>query len=510
MNRLRPPSERRFAPRSTRLGDVALRVDGRLLNPTVSGGHDVAAVAVHDVTHDSREAGPGILFAARPGARSDGHDYVAEAVAAGSPAALVERLMPTTVPQVRVASVANQMGPAAALVHGDPSAQMSVLGVTGTNGKTSTAFMIEAGLAAAGHVTGLIGTVETRVAGATVPGVRTTPEASDLQRLFAGMRAEGVDAAAMEVSSHGLSLGRVRGTRFAAVGFTNLSHDHLDFHATIEEYYHAKASLFTPEHAPVAVINIDDAAGQRLRTESPIPTVTISTATEPADVSARDVVLAAHGSTFTTTISGTVLRVRLHLPGAFNVANALMALTLLDAAGTELTAAAQGLENLRTVPGRMERVDVGQPFEVIVDYAHSPDALERVLAAVRSVSRGKVVVVIGCGGDRDQSKRAEMGQVAAGLADLAVLTSDNPRSEDPNVILDAVEAGCGRVPDAKIIREVDRRIAIQRAIEAAEDADMVVIAGKGHETTQEINGVLTPFDDRVVAREMLQQQGFTL
>ena len=487
-----------------RLGDLAAAVEGEVRPSSAD-----RALQIFDVTHDSRQAAPGVLFAARPGAVTDGHDHAPAAVAAGSPAIMVERLLRVDVPQLQVPSVALALGPAAAVVHGHPGSQMALLAVTGTNGKTTTAFLVEAGLAAAGHTTGLIGTVETRAAGEVVAGVRTTPEASDLQRLLRRMRDRGVSAAAMEVSSHGLALGRVRGTRFAAVGFTNLSHDHLDFHGTVEDYYRAKATLFTPSYADVAVINVDDPAGRRLADSTPLEVMAVSIAGGPdTRVFATDVQERADGSRFAAVIDGRRIDVRVRLAGAFNVSNALIALGLLAAAGVDPALGADGIAALEAVPGRMERVRAGQPFEVIVDYAHTPDALERVLAAVRRVARGRVMVVIGCGGDRDTVKRPIMGRVAAAGADIAVLTSDNPRTEDPEAILDAVAAGAREVAGARVVRIADRRAAIGAAVAEAKPDDVVLIAGKGHERVQEHAGVTMPFDDREVAGEALAAHGY--
>lgn len=481
------------------LADIVERVGGRL-----HAALPDAPIAIADVTHDSRSAGPGVLFAARPGVKADGHDFAGSAVAAGSPAVLVERVLDLGVPQVVVGSVADALGPAAAAVHGDPSQEMALVGVTGTNGKTTTAFLLEAGLAAAGYLTGLIGTVSTRIAGEDVAGVRTTPEGSDLQRLFRRMRQRGVTAGAMEVSSHGLALGRVNGTRFAAVGFTNLSHDHLDFHGHLEEYFRAKASLFTDRYAPIGVVNLDDAAGRRLTEMATLPIVGVSTeGAVGARVTATDVELRPGGSRFVAVVDGRRVELQLRVPGPFNVSNALMALALLHSAGIDLDMAAHGIGALRAVPGRMEPIDAGQPFDVIVDYAHTPDALERVLAAARTITSGRVIVVVGCGGDRDQAKRPVMGRVAAAGADLAVLTSDNPRSEDPEAILDAVFAGTEMLTGARVMREPDRREAIGHALGEAAPGDVVVIAGKGHEQTQELADRTIAFDDRAVARAIL-------
>ena len=466
-----------------------------------------AATAVVDVAHDSRDAGPGVLFACRPGATRDGHDFASDAAAAGAAALLSERELPLPVPQLVVPSVAAALGPVAAAVHGRPSEALLLLGVTGTNGKTTTAFLLEAALRAAGHVTGLIGTVETRVAGEVVHGVRTTPEATDLQRLLARMRDRGATAAAMEVSSHGLALGRVAGTRFAAVLFTNLTQDHLDFHGDLEAYFAAKASLFAPAYAPVGLVNVDDAWGRRLLDRATTPVRTLSPSGAAADVRAVEVVAGAAGARFTAEVLGRRVPASTRLPGGFNVANAVAAIGTAALAGIDPAVAAEGVAALEGVPGRMERVDAGQPFTVLVDYAHTPDSLDNVLRAARGITRppdGRVLVVVGCGGDRDRGKRPLMGRAAASLADLAVLTSDNPRSEDPQAILDAVVAGAAEVAGARWLVEPDRRAAISEALAAARPGDVVVVAGKGHETYQELADRTIDFDDRAVARAWLE------
>ncbi len=465
---------------------------------------DDADVAIVDVTHDSRSAGAGVLFACRPGRRSDGHDYAPLAVRAGSPALLVERRLDLDVAQLEVPSVATVLGPVAALVHGNPSRELSLCGVTGTNGKTTTAYLLESILRTAGARTGLVGTVETRIAGETVAGVRTTPEASDLQRLLRRMRTAGVTAAVMEVSSHGLALRRVDGTRFAVAVFTNLSQDHLDFHCDLEDYFQAKLRLFRAAFTAAAVVNVDDAYGRRVATTADVPVTRVSpSGAAPADAVAADVELLASGSTFTAHLRGGRVRTHTALPGDFNVANALTAMAVAEVLGVAPEAAAEGVAACSGVPGRMEPVDVGQPFTVLVDYAHTPEAVERLLAAARGLTDRRVVVVVGCGGDRDAGKRPLMGRAAATLADLAVLTSDNPRSEDPAAILAAVVDGAASVPGARWHAEPDRRAAIATALDAAEPGDVVVIAGKGHETTQELTGATVAFDDRAVARSLL-------
>ena len=479
----------------------ALGPGARLLQPASTPAADDGVI---DVTHDSRQVGPGWLFAARPGERSDGHDHAPAAVAAGAAALLVERELDADVWQIVVPSVADALGPAAAAVHRRPSEELLLLGVTGTNGKTTTSYLLESVLAAAGHTTGLIGTVETRIAGRPVSGVRTTPEAPDLQRLLRSMRTAGVTGAVMEVSSHGLALGRVRATRFAAGLFTNLTQDHLDFHADMEDYFAAKRSLFEGEYTGLGVINVGDGYGRRLASEVTIDVVRVSAGGGgAADVSASAITADAGGSSFTAHLPSGDVEVTTRLPGLFNVSNALLAVAAAERVGIPAETAAAGVAACRGVPGRMEPVEGHQSVTVLVDYAHTPDSLANVLRTVRELTDGRVVVVVGCGGDRDAGKRPIMGRVAAELADIAIFTSDNPRSEDPQAILDAVVAGAAEVSGARWQAELDRRAAIGLALQAAGPGDVVVVAGKGHETTQELADRTIAFDDRAVVRELL-------
>jgi UDP-N-acetylmuramoyl-L-alanyl-D-glutamate--2,6-diaminopimelate ligase len=483
----------------TGLDAIAELTSGELL------GH--AAATVSDVTHDSHQAGPGVLFACRPGATADGHDYAPQAVERGSPALLVERHLDLPVPQIRVDSVAQRLGAVAAAVHGVPSSRLTIAGVTGTNGKTTCATLLEAVFAGAGMTTGLVGTIVTRIAGRDVPGVRTTPEATDLQRLFRRMLAEGVRSVAMEVSSHGLALGRVNGTRFAVAVFTNLTHDHLDFHGSMEAYFDAKARLFTPEFAAAAVINVDDPWGARLADLATVPVTTVSSgAVSDADVVATDIRADAAGARVALRVRSARERLDVGLPGAFNVANALAVRAAADVLGLDRTIVAGTLRHPPAVPGRMERIDEGQRYTVLVDYAHSPDSLARVLAATREIVTGRVIVVIGCGGDRDREKRPRMGATAVTGADHTVFTNDNPRSEDPAAILDAMVGGARSVTGGRWTVEPDRHAAIAHALAAAEPGDAVVIAGKGHETGQQLADRTVPFDDREVARALLRKE----
>jgi UDP-N-acetylmuramoyl-L-alanyl-D-glutamate--2,6-diaminopimelate ligase len=459
-------------------------------------------VVVTGVTHDSRDVRPGDVYAGLPGAHAHGADFVDDAVARGAVAMVSDRgsdALPTYV----VDGPRKVLGDLARWTYGDPSAAMDVVGITGTNGKTTTAYLVEAGFAAARRMTGLIGTVETRVAGERLASAHTTPEATDLQALLAVMRERGVTGVGMEVSSHGLALGRVDGTTFAAAVFTNLSQDHLDFHGDMESYFKAKALLFTPERAKVAVVNVDDAAGQRLMERTRLPVVTTSAlGARLADWQARDVTYGTEGTTFRVVATGVDGVVRLRLPGTYNVANALAALAALVSVGVPVDAAVAGVESLPGVPGRLERVDAGQPFLAFVDYAHTPESVATMLAAVRPLTEGRVVVVLGCGGDRDASKRPLMGEAAARGADLVVATSDNPRSEDPLAILDAMAEGIRRTETTFVV-EPDRAAAIRFACAAAQPGDVVVVAGKGHEHGQVFADVTVPFDDRLVLAEAL-------
>jgi UDP-N-acetylmuramoyl-L-alanyl-D-glutamate--2,6-diaminopimelate ligase len=458
------------------------------------------------VVHDSRDVGPGALLCCVPGRRTDGHDHAVDAVAAGAVALVVERFLPLDVPQVRVGSVRLAMGPLAARFHGDPARAMTVLGVTGTNGKTTVTYLLDAIGRAAGLRTAVVGTTGVRLGGDVVETGFTTPEATELQALLARMRDDGVQLVAMEVSSHALAQHRVDGTRFAVAGFTNLGQDHLDLHGSIDEYRAAKARLFTAALTDCAVVN-GDVPALYDRAAAEVPTFSYSTRGE-ADLWARDVATTDAGSTFVMAneaigdARGRAEAVHVGLPGAFNVENALCAAGMAFAVGLDWGAVRAGLESTRRVPGRLERVDLGTPFAVYVDYAHTPDGLASVLDAARAEAAGRVLAVFGCGGDRDPTKRAPMGRAVGERADLVVLTSDNPRSEDPASIAAAAEVGL-RASGARYEVELDRRRAIRRALGAARPGDVVLVLGKGSEQGQTAGGVTVPFDDRVVVREEL-------
>jgi UDP-N-acetylmuramoyl-L-alanyl-D-glutamate--2,6-diaminopimelate ligase len=470
-------------------------------------------VEVTAITHDSRLVARGACFACIPGEHADGHDYAAAAVAAGAVALLVERPLPLAVSQVRVPSVRMALGPAAATLHGHPSRALRCLGVTGTNGKTTTTYLLEAIARDAGDAVGVIGTVGARIAGETIESAHTTPEATELQALLARMRDAGVTTVAMEVSSHALAQHRVDGTWFSAACFTNLSHEHLDYHGTLDAYFEAKAALFDPARIGAAAINVDDARGVVLADRVQGQDVPLTTFGQSAgtDVTAVGIAYGPSSTRLTLLDRRTEEHgdVELGLVGAFNVANALAAAATARAVGFDLGTIVTGLGSPIVVPGRFEPIDAGQPFAVVVDYAHTPDALARVLEAARPLADGgRVIAVFGCGGDRDVAKRPLMGRVVAAKADVAVLTSDNPRSEDPRAIADAVLAGLVG-GSAVVAVELDRRAAIGDALAQAMAGDVVVIAGKGHETGQTAGSVTVAFDDRLVARDALAHLGWS-
>jgi UDP-N-acetylmuramoyl-L-alanyl-D-glutamate--2,6-diaminopimelate ligase len=470
------------------------------LDQVIAGAPDQARhIDITGLAYDNRVVSPGTLFFCVPGFTRDGHDYAPDAIARGAAALVVERPLRLGVPEVRVASVREAMAPAAVAFYGDPTAQLTVLGVTGTNGKTTTAFLARALLQAAGTQTGLLGTVKSVIGGEDRAVLRTTPEAIDLQRAFREML-DGADVAcSMEVSSHALELRRVDGTRFAAAIFTNLTQDHLDFHASMEDYFNAKRRLFVDRSPGVAVVNIDDAYGARLAGELEAP-VTFAL-DRGADYRAVHVETGLSGSTFTLQGPEIEVEVRSPLRGRFNVYNVLGALAATRSLGVSLNRALAAIETSGQVPGRFEPVDGGQDFAVLVDYAHTPDSLENVLRAARALAEGRVHVVFGCGGDRDRGKRPIMGEIAKRLADRVIVTSDNPRSEHPEAIIEEVLAGAG----AGAEHNVDRRAAIAEAIAGARRGDVVVIAGKGHEHGQEFEaGRKVPFDDVTVAQEALR------
>jgi UDP-N-acetylmuramoyl-L-alanyl-D-glutamate--2,6-diaminopimelate ligase len=469
----------------------------RTLNPADTG--------VTDLAYEARRVTPGALFVCVPGRRADGHDFASEAVARGAAALLVERPLDLPVPQLVVADARLAMALAADAFFGKPTRELEVVGVTGTNGKTTTAFLLYAVLAAAGRRPGLLGTVEMRIGGERRAVTRTTPEAIDLQRIFRDMLEAGDRSCAMEASSHAVELKRLVATRFQALVFTNLSQDHLDFHGTLEAYYQAKRRLFVERdvdgNRPPAAVNVGDPYGRSLAEElrrDGVPLVTFGLS-EDSEVHPEELEVTAAG----TRVRAAGIALRSRLRGRFNVENVLATIAAARLLRIEEDAIVRGIEHVSDVPGRFEAVDEGQPFAVLVDYAHTPRALENVLAEARALAGGRLICVFGCGGDRDRAKRPLMGEAVSRLADRAVVTSDNPRSEDPAAIIDEILAGM----NGDYVVEADRAAAIALAIEEAGEGDVVVIAGKGHEQGQEFRDRTIPFDDREVARDALRRLG---
>jgi UDP-N-acetylmuramoyl-L-alanyl-D-glutamate--2,6-diaminopimelate ligase len=464
--------------------------------------HGDAEVEIGDLAYDSRKAGPGTIFFCVVGEKRDGHEFAAQVVEAGAAALIVERALDLSVPQVVVPSARAAMAPFASAFWGDPTAELRVIGVTGTNGKTTTAYLAREILEAAGIQTGLLGTVKQVVGGVEEAVERTTPEAIDLQHTFRRMIEGGDKAVAMEVSSHAMVLHRADAIHFDVAVFTNLTQDHLDFHTDMEDYFAAKRMLFDGAAPGVRIVNVDDPYGRRLTEE--FDCLTFSAEGADADYRATDVEFDAGGASFT--VAGKA-DVRTGMPGHFNVANALGAFAAAEALGVDAATAAAGLAEAARVPGRFEPIDEGQGFAVLVDYAHTPDSMENVLRAARRLTDGRLISVFGAGGDRDKAKRPLMGRAGGVLSDLAIVTSDNPRSEDPGTIVEEVAAGA-REGDAELLVEVDRHAAIAVALGRARPGDTVVIAGKGHEQGQEFEGGRkVPFDDREVAREELRKLG---
>jgi UDP-N-acetylmuramoyl-L-alanyl-D-glutamate--2,6-diaminopimelate ligase len=481
------------------LGPLAEQVGAVLAGPGA-----VQDILITGVTLRGQDARAGDLFAALPGASSHGGRYASDAVARGAVAVFTDAAGAelvddgVDVPVLIHPDPRSVLGELAATVYGHPSERLRVIGVTGTSGKTTTTYLVEAGLRSAGRVAGLIGTVGMRIDGRDQPSALTTPEAPDLQALLAAMLEAGVDTVVMEVSSHALTLGRVDGVKFAVGGFTNLSRDHLDFHPTMDDYFDAKARLFDPQsptHASVSVVCIDDDAGRAMAALAHDP-VSVSVTGGDADWRAEDIVTVDRGAQefFAVDPAGVHHGLRIGLPGRYNVANCLLAAALLDAVGVSPEQATPGLRTA-TVPGRLEPIDRGQGFLALVDYAHKPGALRAVLETLREQGTGRLAVVFGAGGNRDPGKRAPMGSVAAELADLVVITDDNPRDEEPAAIRAAIMAGAAG-GTAKVVEIGDRREAIDYAVAWAVPGDAVLIAGKGHEAGQTSRGQTRPFDDR--------------
>ena len=496
------------APTLDQLAELA---GARVVNPPAT------QMTVRSISLDSAALDPGGLFAALPGTRVHGASFAAESKAQAmlTDAAGLDIIAATgdTRPVLVVDDVRAILGDVSAAVYGHPSRDMTLIGVTGTSGKTTTTYLLERGLAAAGCTVGLIGTTGTRIAGVEVPSKLTTPEAPDLQRLFAQMRDEGVTHVVMEVSSHALMLGRVGGTDFDVAGFTNLSQDHLDFHPTMEEYFEAKALFFdaaSPLAARSSVVCVDDAWGERMADRAADPLTVGTRGQAGVDISATQLSVEDTGAQeVQLQVAGQTLQFRLPLPGAFNVANAALAAGLANRVGVDLDAFVHGLTQA-AVPGRMERIDAGQDFIAVVDYAHKPAAIAAVLSTLRSQAQGRVGIVVGAGGDRDASKREIMGAEAARGADFVVVADDNPRTEDPAVIRATVRAGAEKeaAPGVEIREDASRAGAIDQLVAWAQPGDAIVVVGKGHEVGQIVGTTTHHFDDREEMRRALAQRGY--
>ena len=485
-----------------RLDDLTGGVPGARLVAQDDSTPEITAIR-----YRSADVTPGDLFACLPGTRADGHDFAPDAVQRGAAALLVGRPLDLPVAQVVADDPRAAMSIMAARLAGDPSQHMRVVGITGTNGKTTCAYLVRSVMQASGMPCGLIGTVEVVVGGESSVPTHTTPESVEMQALLAGMRAAGDTACAMEVSSHALHQGRVAGLQFAGAIFTNLTRDHLDYHGDMQSYFDAKRLLFERPDGhgadPPAAVNADDAWGRKLLRPGVLG---YGIDSPDADVAPERMQMGDGGFAATVRTPRGAMEVASVLRGRFNVMNVLGVVAVGEAMGLDQSAVAQGIAALRGVPGRLEPIEMGQPFQVLVDYAHTPDSLENVLRTTRDLAGdGRLIVLFGCGGDRDTGKRPQMGALGRALADVCVITSDNPRSEDPEAIIADIVAGASEGP-AELVVQADRRAAIAEAIAIAAPGDVVLIAGKGHESGQEAQGVVTPFDDRDVAREVLGGQ----
>lgn len=485
-----------------------------ILLKTITGSDkSVESIEISHITADSRQVIPGSLFIALRGHTVDGHDFAAKAVGQGAAAVVAERLIENLpVPQILVRSTRDVMPILACVFYGHPSRSMKVIGVTGTNGKTTVTHLIDRILADQGRLTGLIGTIKKRIGNREFAVANTTPEAIELQETFHQMLQVGTEYTVMEVSSHALELKRVAGTEFRTAVFTNLTQDHLDFHGSMEEYRNAKGKLFARlgntygnkrEENRFAVINADDPSAGFFINQTVAQVVTYGI-DRPADVRATRVRVEADGASFFLESFAGSAEIRLQMTGKFSVYNALAAAAACLCEGVSPDAIKLSLEAVPGVDGRFERVRMGQPFSVIVDYAHTPDSLENVLKTIREFAKGRVYTVVGCGGDRDRSKRPRMARIAADYSDVAVLTSDNPRTEDPERILDDMEQGLAGVEPGRYVRMTDRTEAIRHAIRQAQEGDVVLIAGKGHETYQIIGKTKHHYDDREVAAKAIR------
>ena len=453
---------------------------------------------------DSRAKEEQGLFFCISGARFDAHDFAPQAVQNGAAALVVERLLPIDVPQIRVGNVREAFGPMCAELYGHPARQMKMIGITGTKGKTTSSYLVKAVLEAAGMKVGLIGTTGNMIGDTFIHGDMTTPEANALQGLLRRMADEKVDAVVMEVSAHATAMHRIDGTLYDVGCYTNLSQDHLDYFGTMDKYFEAKKAFFSPKYTRAAALNVDEETTVRILSDIQIPFLRYGISTN-ADLYARDIEITENGVSFRLCVNRLGERaVQLKMTGIFNVYNALTAAAAAMMLGVSLEDIVKGLESVKAVPGRAEMLDTGTPYKVILDYSHSPEALENILTAVRDFTRGRVIALFGCGGDRDHGKRPVMGEIGGRLADYCILTSDNPRNEDPYEILASIEEGMRRTQGSYTVIE-NRREAIRHALAYAQAGDIVVLAGKGHETYQEIKGVKRPFDEKVVVHELLDE-----
>ena len=481
-----------------------------LLENLVTGIHGVLETSgdlqtdIAQLLSDSREKTENGLFFCIPGLRRDAHDFAPQAVANGCTALVVERFLELPVPQIRVASVRSAMAYMAGAFYGHPASQLRMIGVSGTKGKTTTSFLLKGVMEKAGFKTGLIGTTGNMIGDKRIKSNLTTPDPIDLHRCLRQMADEGVEVVVMEVSAHAVDMHRLDGITYEAACYTNLSQDHLDYFGTMERYFETKKDFFMHGAVLNAALNEDDETSDDIIRDIPVPHITYGISSE-ADVFARDIEISEDGVSFSILLRGVEdMQVNLQLTGMFNVYNALAAASLAMIMGVRSDDIKAGLESVRNVPGRVEMLDTGTPYKVILDYSHSPDALENILTTVRTFTRNRLIVLFGCGGDRDQGKRPIMGEIAGRLADYSILTSDNPRTEDPIAILEAVENGCKAVGGSYTVIE-NRREAIRYALEMGRDGDVIILAGKGHETYQEIMGVKRPFDEKVVVAELLAE-----
>ncbi len=453
---------------------------------------------------DSREKNENGLFFCISGMRFDAHDFAGQAAENGCTALVVERFLELELPQVRVENVRSAMAYIAAAFYGHPEREIRMVGVSGTKGKTTTSYLMKAILEKAGFKTGLIGTTGNLIGDKHIKSNMTTPDPIDLHRCLRQMRDEGVEAVSMEVSAHAIDMRRLDGVTFEAACYTNFSQDHLDYFGTMENYFQTKKSFFLKGQVLNASLNADEETSEQIIDEIKIPYLTYGISAE-ADVFAREIEISENGVSFTIALRGLEeMEVSMHLTGMFNVYNALAAASLAMIMGIDRTAIKEGLESVKAVPGRVEMLDTQTPYRVILDYAHSPDALENVLKTVRAFTKNRLIALFGCGGDRDHGKRPIMGQIVGRLADFSILTSDNPRTEDPDAILRSIEQGMKKTKGEYVVIE-NRREAIRYALEMGCEGDVIILAGKGNETYQDIMGVKRPFDEKVVVRELLEE-----